>query len=152
MWFAIDSNDPDVRGRHVCVLLSLALSIWSRLPECCSNSLPVISPRLTAVTRHKESSISTARRRLSPACALHQNHSIKPPREKRGRKWETKGVVLRRGYASNFEVSSVLKRHQGNCSPDQQGIHKYQSVLRIHRLHDQCTIYIFMTILVLNRI
>lgn len=81
MWFAIDSNDPDVRGRHVCVLLSLALSIWSRLPECCSNSLPVVSLRLTAVTRHKESSISTARRRLSPACALHQNHSIKPPRE-----------------------------------------------------------------------
>lgn len=82
MWFAIDSNDPDVRGRHVCVLLSLALSIWLRLPECCSNSLPAVSPRLTAVTRHKESSISTARRRLSPACALHQNHSIKPPRER----------------------------------------------------------------------
>lgn len=83
---ARDNNDPDLGTRHVSVLLSscvidpvgLLSAAWihSRAP----------SPRHTAVTGHKEGSISTAPRCLTPppACAFRITPSAARESERGG--------------------------------------------------------------------
>lgn len=78
-----DNNDPDLGTRHVSVLLSshvidpVGLSSAAWIPSQAS------VPRHTAVTRHKEGSISTALCRLLPH--LHA------PSKSTGRKREVGG-------------------------------------------------------------
>lgn len=77
MRLARDNNDPDLGTRHVSVLLSSRFidPVW--LLSAAWIHSQASSPRHTAVTRHKEGSISTAPRRLlpnlhAPSKSLHQ--------------------------------------------------------------------------------
>lgn len=74
---ARDNNDPDLGTRHVSVLLSSRFidPVW--LLSAAWIHSQASSPQHTAVTRHKEGSISTAPRRLlpnlhAPSKSLHQ--------------------------------------------------------------------------------
>lgn len=131
---ARDNNDPDLGTRHVSVLLSSCVIDPAGLLSAAWIHSRASSPRHTAVTRHKEGSISTARRCAlphlhTPSKSLHQ-----PPgraREKRHENTETTGrererrrgtkteegavgrrqglIVLHQGHGSNSEVSPQIK-------------------------------------------
>lgn len=89
---ARDNNDPDLGTRHVSVLLSSRVIDPVGLLSAAWIHSRASLPRHTAVTRHKEGSISTATRCLlphlhAPSKSLHQ-----PPgrvREKRPKNTET---------------------------------------------------------------
>lgn len=77
VWLARDNNDPDLGTRHVSVLLSSRVIDPVGLLSAAWIHSWASSPQHTAVTRHKEGSISTARRCLlphlhAPSKSLHQ--------------------------------------------------------------------------------
>lgn len=80
---ARDNNGPDLATRHVSVLLSFSVIDPAGLLSAAWIHSWASLPRYTAVTRHKEGSISTAPRKpphlRTPAKSLHQ-----PPGGKRG--------------------------------------------------------------------
>lgn len=73
---ARDNNDPDLATRHVSVLLSFLLLIRQGSWVLLGFTPRASSPRHTAVTRHKEGSISTALSRLH---CLPSPPSFTPP-------------------------------------------------------------------------
>ncbi len=134
---ARDNNDPDLGTRHVSVLLSSRVIDPVGLLSAAWIHSRASSPRHTAVTRHKEGSISTAPRCLlphlhAPSKSLHQ-----PPgraREKRHKNTDTTGgeeeterdkgrrkngrekggekvrlIVLHQGHGCNTKVSPQIK-------------------------------------------
>lgn len=93
---ARDNNDPDLGTRHVSVLLSSRFidPVW--LLSAAWIHSQASSPQHTAVTRHKEGSISTAPRRLlpnlhAPSKSLHQPPGRGKGGEKRYKNTEPRG-------------------------------------------------------------
>lgn len=148
VWLAGDNNGPDLATRHVSVLLSFAVIDPAGLLSAARIHSWASSPRYTAVTRHKEGSISTAPGIVCPpTCARLQNHSIsrqgkarhKRTRAQRQQKVERGGaknggrrqkprtarkgkglIALHRGHESNAEVSPQIKTPCGSSSVSRQ--------------------------------
>lgn len=81
VWLARDNNGPDLATRHVSVLLSFSVIDPAGLLSAAWIHSWASLPRYTAVTRHKEGSISTAPGIVCaapppPTCVRLQNHSI----------------------------------------------------------------------------
>lgn len=86
VWLARDNNDPDLGTRHVSVLLSSCVIDPAGLLSAAWIHSQACSPRHTAVTRHKEGSISTALRCLLPHLHVPSKSLHQPPgRAKAGR-------------------------------------------------------------------
>lgn len=125
---ARDNNDPDLATRHVSVLLSFLLSIRQGSWVLLGFTPRASSPRHTAVTRHKEGSISTALSRLhhppsppSSAPALH----LHAPSKSSATEWETgdrthasgdQRCVIRTGRAICQCCNLPTGGHLQNCN------------------------------------
>lgn len=145
---ARDNNGPDLATRHVSVLLSFFVIDPAGLLSAAWIHSWASSPWYTAVTRHKEGSISTAAGIVCPppTYARLQNHSISrqgKARQKRTRaqrqqkvewggeerrergktEWRGKAkglIALHRGHESNAEVSPQIKAPCGSSSVSRQ--------------------------------
>lgn len=87
-----DNNDPDLGSRHVSVLLSFPVIDPAGLLSAAWIHSRACSLRHTAVTRHKEGSISTAPSWLLPHLHVPSKSLHQPPgrmREKRHKHAET---------------------------------------------------------------
>lgn len=82
---ARDNNDPDLGTRHVSVLLSSRVIDPVGLLSAAWIHSRASSPRHTAVTRHKEGSISTVPRCLLPHLHAPSESLHQPPGKERGR-------------------------------------------------------------------
>lgn len=119
VWLAGDSNDPDLGTRHVSVLLSSHVIDQVRLLSAAWIHSWALLHLYTAVTRHKEGSISTSSELSAPppACAFKSPPSTSRwsggggggPHETRGGRG-TEGEIER---VSRRQVLIVLRRGQG---------------------------------------
>lgn len=150
VWLARDNNGLDLATRHVSVLLSFSVIDPAGLLSAAWIHSWASSPRYTAVTRHKEGSISTAPGIVSPpppppARAFkitpsaagekrgrnaqgHREQKVERGGTRNGRREEKlrmarkgKGLIaLHRGHESNAEVSPQIKTPCGSSSVSRQ--------------------------------
>lgn len=110
---ARDNNDPDLGTRHVSVLLSSCVIDPVGLLSAAWIHSRASSPRHTAVTRHKEGSISTAPRCLlrhlhAPSKSLHQ-----PPQRAREKRHKNTDITWREGETERDKGRRENRKEKG---------------------------------------
>lgn len=101
-----DNNDPDLGTRHVSVLLSSHVIDPVGLLSAAWIHSRAISPRHTAVTRHKEGSISTSSAFSAPppSISLHQRSRRRGDETEEKREGETERLRGREVLGQENEV------------------------------------------------